>query len=92
VTLFPTVIRPTSRVALAVVALAVLGGCTNNGCNEFAPPADRVPTSCPAAPKPAVQAKPKSYCYQTLGAESDCYAEPQPGRSGLIGTYPTPQN
>jgi hypothetical protein len=77
---------------MAAVILAVLGGCAGNGCDEFAPPADRTPTACPQKPKPVAETRPKSYCYQTLGDQTDCYAEPQPGRPGLIGTYPTPQN
>jgi hypothetical protein len=79
---------------LLCAALAVLSGCSavGDGCDEFAPPSDRLPKAClqPASAKAPVVAQPKQYCYQSLGQQSDCYAAPIPGRPGLIGIYPTP--
>jgi hypothetical protein len=86
-------LRHKTRLGLLSAMLALLGGCSavGNGCNEFATPSDRLPTSCPQPAKtPIAATQPKQYCYQSLGEQSDCYAAPIPGRPGFVGTYPTP--
>jgi hypothetical protein len=76
--------RILARFALVgLVGLAACGG--PNGCDEFAAPESRRPSTCP--PKPLAQSPPREtkYCYQSLG-QIDCYDEPQMGRSLYMGS------
>jgi hypothetical protein len=72
--------------------VAVLGGCepATDSCHEFAPPPGHKPSSCPVKPPEiAGPPKPARYCYSSL-AQVDCYDEPQPGRTGFLGSAPAP--
>lgn len=80
------------RFLILPTLVAILSGCHPNAdCSEFAPPTDRVQTTCPGTPvNPAAAAKPahQRYCYRTL-AQTDCYDTPQPQIApSYIGTYP----
>jgi hypothetical protein len=85
-----------SRRFLPFAAAALLAGCANNACNEFAAPHDRDPSHCPikstasqAVPPDPHQPSPTAprYCYSTIGQE-ECFDTPQPGhQTGYLGTY-----
>ena len=73
--------------------IALIGGCSSGAvepCREFDPPPNHQPESCP--PKPVADKsgipKPARYCYRSL-AQVDCYSEPQPGRTGYLGSTET---
>ena len=73
--------------------IALIGGCSSGAvepCREFDPPPNHQPQSCP--PKPVADKsgvpKPARYCYRSL-AQVDCYSEPQPGRTGYLGSTET---
>jgi hypothetical protein len=79
--------RPISRISIPVLLGTLVAGCAPaiDSCDQFAPAVGKLPQNCPAKPvtdKPYKQAK---YCYSSLG-QVDCYAEPQPGRTGYLGT------
>jgi hypothetical protein len=79
--------RPIHCIPILVLLGGLLTGCTGaiDPCDQFAPPVGKLPTECPTKPvteRPYRQAK---YCYSSL-AQVDCYAEPQPGRSGYLGS------
>jgi hypothetical protein len=81
---------------VALIALSLLvvmsGGCepAADPCHEFAPPPGHKPSSCPVTPaESTLSPKPVRYCYSSL-AQADCYDEPQPGRTGFIGSTPAP--
>jgi hypothetical protein len=71
----------------AALLIALIGGCDAavDPCKEFDPPPGHKPSTCP--PKPVVDkpAQPARYCYSSL-AQADCYSEPQPGRTGYMGS------
>jgi hypothetical protein len=83
-----------NRVICVAFAAAIAGCGSVDGCNEFAAPADRAPKSCPVKPvatppTPPDQPSPTAvkYCYSTL-AQVDCFTQPQPNRTGYLGSYP----
>ena len=76
----------------SVLLIGLIGGCSGavESCQEFDPPPNHKPDTCP--PKPVADksgvAKPARYCYRSL-AQVDCYSEPQPGRTGYLGSTET---
>lgn len=69
-----------------ISSLAILSGChAIDPCDEFAAPRSRQVTACPEKPETDKVGKPVRYCYSTLG-QVDCYTEPQPGRTGYLGS------
>lgn len=77
---------PILRISLLVLLGGLVAACQPavDRCDQFAPEVGQIPKDCPPKPvtnKPYKQAK---YCYSSLG-QTDCYAEPQPGRSGYLG-------
>lgn len=76
----------------SVLLIGLIGGCSGavESCQEFDPPPNHKPDTCP--PKPVADkstvAKPARYCYRSLG-QVDCYSEPQPGRTGFMGSTET---
>jgi hypothetical protein len=76
--------RPILRISLLALLGPLVAGCSPaiDSCDQFAPEVGKLPKDC--APKPDKAAKPTKYCYSSLG-QSDCYAEPQPGRAGYLG-------
>jgi hypothetical protein len=78
--------RPILGISLIVMLGGLAAGCQPavDRCDQFAPEIGQVPKNCapkPVTDKPYKQAK---YCYSSLG-QTDCYAEPQPGRAGYLG-------
>jgi hypothetical protein len=77
----------------AAILLTVVSGCERpvTPCAEFDAPPGKEATACPpkAAAIQAQPALPARYCYSSL-AQVDCYAEPQPGRPGFIGSTEAP--
>lgn len=78
--------RPILRISLLALLGALVAGCAPavDTCDQFAPEVGKKPTDCkpkPVTDQPYKQAK---YCYSSLG-QTDCYAEPQPGRAGYLG-------
>ncbi|GGF22186.1 hypothetical protein GCM10011611_30320 [Aliidongia dinghuensis] len=76
------------RISLLALIGATVAGCSAavDPCDQFAPPVGQQPKDC--KPKPAAADQPykqAKYCYSSLG-QVDCYAEPQPGRAGYLGT------
>src|SRR5579859_1120497 len=83
-------ISPFAAALFVVLVGALASGCDRpvNSCSEFDPPPGKEPTACPPKPAAAIQAQPAQparYCYATL-AQADCYTEPQPGRTGYLGS------
>ena len=79
--------RPMLRISFIVLLGVSTAGCapTVDPCDQFAPEVGKLPKECkpkPVTDQPYKQAK---YCYSSLG-QVDCYAEPQPGRTGYLGT------
>jgi hypothetical protein len=78
------------NIAAAALILPLLGGCNAWQTRaEFAPPQSRWPDTLPSpaaadAPPPPIR---EVHCYRTL-AVVDCFAAPQPERSGYMGRYP----
>lgn len=88
------ILAPIAAVLLVFMFGALPGGCTPpvEPCNEFAPPASHKPSSCPPKPADAAASRPAQpvrYCYSTL-AQVDCFNEPQPGRTGYLGSTAPP--
>ena len=85
---------PATKILAAITLIGTISACgTTGSCDEFAAPHDRAPNSCPikhvaAPPTPADQPNPNAvrYCYSSL-AQVDCFAQPQPGRAGYMGSY-----
>src|ERR1700734_3141845 len=81
-----------SALIVCVLLAAPVGGCgsATDPCREFDPPPGHKPSSCPSKPPPPAAdkpAQPARYCYSSL-AQVDCYSEPQPGRTGFLGSTP----
>jgi hypothetical protein len=85
-----------NRVPPILALAAILAGCANHACDEFAAPHDRDPKECASKPT-ASQRVPQDpnqpnqnaprYCYSSLGQE-ECYDKPLPGHeTGYLGTY-----
>jgi hypothetical protein len=78
--------RAIHRYPALLLVLGTLSGCnTLDSCTEFAAPPGRQATKCPEKPVTDKPYAPAKYCYQSLG-QVDCYAEPQPGRPGYLGS------
>jgi hypothetical protein len=91
----PRFIATLAALLFVVLAGSLAAGCVRpvTSCDEFDAPPDKTASACPPKPQ-AVQAQPAQparYCYSSL-AQADCYAEPQPGRPGYMGSSvaPTP--
>jgi hypothetical protein len=79
------------RLTALIFLTALLGGCENavTPCEEFAAPQARQPAGKDCPPKPVTEkpSRPARYCYRSL-AQSECFSEPQPGRSNdFLGSY-----
>jgi hypothetical protein len=89
----PQFISPIASLLFAAVLVTLVGGCERpvESCSEFDPPPGKAPTDCPpkAAAIQAQPAQPARYCYSSL-AQVECYAEPQPGRTGYMGSTEAP--
>jgi hypothetical protein len=87
-------ISPFAAALFVILVGTLVGGCERpvESCKEFDPPPGKEPTACPPKPAAAVQAQPAlpaRYCYSSLG-QVDCYSEPQPGRTGYLGSTEAP--
>jgi len=71
---------------LLIAAVLPLSGCAALPCDEFAAPPSRQLLACPTKTAEAPPT-PTRYCYRSL-ASNECFAQPQPERSGFTGTYP----
>ncbi|HEV2672959.1 MAG TPA: hypothetical protein VGV37_00360 [Aliidongia sp.] len=73
-------------ISLLVLLGAVVAGCAPavDTCDQFAPAAGKLPKDCQPKPVTSQPYKQAKYCYSSLG-QTDCYAEPQPGRAGYLG-------
>jgi hypothetical protein len=90
----PRFLAPVASLFAATLLLTLLSGCERPvaSCAEFDPPPGKQPTACPPKPAAAIQAQPAlpaRYCYSSL-AQVDCYGEPQPGRTGYMGSTEAP--
>jgi hypothetical protein len=89
----PRFIASFASLLFAAILLTLVSGCERpvTSCAEFDPPPGKEATACPpkAAAIQAQPAQPARYCYSSL-AQVECYAEPQPGRSGYLGSTEAP--